>query len=195
MNSIKWLVIALVIFAPLKMSGLDFPKEIVLAASGDSMLNEIAQAVGDRVFGKYNIKFTLKNFPKARALVAANSGEVDGDAYRVYDFHKRSGGKFPNLTLVNSPFMTIYWTAFVTDKLKDLKINGWEDMKKFRVAGIRGNKTMELRMKDFLSENNRFIVTHYEQAFGMLFKGRVDIVVGKPNVGISYMKKHKNLHS
>ena len=158
------------------------------------MLNAVSQAVGEKAFGKLGIEFSLHNYPKARALVSANAGVVDGDAYRVVDFHKKTNGKYSNLLIVNVPFMSIHWTAFVTDKLKNAQINGWDDMKNYKVVGIRGNKTMEFRMKEHLSDSNRHLVTHYEQAFGMLFKGRIDIVIAKPSVGKDYLKKHKNLH-
>lgn len=169
------------------------PKQIVMAASGDPLLNRVAQAVGDRAFGKFDIKFVLKDFPKARALANANSGIADGDAYRVLDFHKKTEGRYPNLTLINAPYISISWTAFVNKSLKDTPINDWEDMKNYRVTGIRGNKTMEYRLKEHLPKENRFIVENYSQAFAMLEKNRVDIVIAKPSVGIAFRKKNPNL--
>ena len=193
LSSFSVLILALSMVALPSAIAQSVPKETTLAASGDPLLNGVARAVGERAFGKYGIKLILKDFPKERALVHANSGAVDGDAYRVVDFHQRTNGKFGNLVRINIPYMAIVWTAFVTDKLKDAEINGWGDMKSYRVAGIRGNKLMESRMKESLPKSNRIILTRYSQAFGMLLKGRVDIVVGKPNVGTSYLKKHKNL--
>ena len=188
------LLLTLTFLVTSKLNAKGSSQELVLSASGDSYLNGVVQAVGDRAFGKYDIKFTLKNFPKARALVVANTGEADGDAYRVYDFHKKTKGKYPNLTLVDAPFMSIYWTAFVTDRLNGSKINGWKDMKNLRVVGIRGNKTMEYRMKEHFSKDNRNLVTRYHQAFEMLLKGRVDVVLGKPSVGAKYMKNYDNIN-
>ena len=198
MNTLKAFGVVLSIlflFASPTINGQDMPKEIQLAASGDAYLNGVSKAVGEKAFGKHGIKFALKDYPKARALANANSGKADGDAYRVLDFHKRTKGKYPNLKIVNETFVSIYWTAFVREDLKDRKINGWEDMKNFRVAGIRGNKTMEFRFNEHLNKDQQYIVNDYDQAFAMLMKGRVDMVIAKPSVGISYKKKYKNLYA
>jgi len=190
----KLLAFALVLLPISSLNAQGLQKEIVLADSGDALLNGVAQEVGTRAFSKYDIKFRLRTYPKARALVVANSGIADGDAYRVYDFHKRTGGKFPNLIRVGAPYISIYWTAFVGDKYKDIKVVGWKDLANYRVVAIRGNKTMEARLNEFVPKENRTVVGQYEQAFKMLLLGRVDVVVGKPSVGVSYLEKHKNLH-
>ena len=172
----------------------DFQNEIVLADSGDSLLSGVVKEVGTRAFGKYNIKFRLSTYPKARALKAANAGHVDGDAYRVFDLHKRTGEKFTNLIRVDVPYISIHWTSYVSDKYKDIIITGWKDLATYNVAGIIGNKLMEARMNEFIPKVNQTLVGTYEQAFNMLMLGRVDVVVGKPTVGMSYLKKHKTLH-
>ena len=172
----------------------DSSKEIILADSGDFFLNAVAKEVGKRAFSKHNIKFDTRTYPAERALISANSGEADGDAYRVFDLHKKSAGKYPNLIRVNVPYLTIYFTAFVEDENKDIKVNDWKDLANYKVAVIRGNKTMEARVNEFVPKSNQVSVTFYEQAFQMLLKNRVDVVVGKPVIGSNYMKKHKNLH-
>jgi polar amino acid transport system substrate-binding protein len=195
MKKFKQLLAFAMILLPISsVSAQGLQKEIVLADSGDDLLNGVAQEVGTRVFGKYNIKFSLRTYPKERALASANSGEADGDAYRVYDLQKKTGGKYSNLIRVDVPYISIYWTAFVGDKYKDIKITGWKDLANYRVVAIRGNKTMEARMIEFVPKENREVVGRYKQAFEMLLRGRVDVVVGKPTVGMSYLKKHKNLH-
>jgi len=190
----QFLALAMILLPIAGLSTQGLQNEIVLADSGDPLLNGVAQEVGTRAFSKHNIKFRLRTYPKARALATANSGIVDGDAYRVYDLQKVTGGKFPNLIRVDAPYISIYWTAFVGDKNKDIKITNWKDLANYRVAGIRGNKKMEARINEFLPKENRVIVNGYENAFKMLLRDRVDVVVGKPTVGVSYLKKHKNLH-
>jgi polar amino acid transport system substrate-binding protein len=192
---LKQLFAFAMIFLPISsLSAQGLQKEIVLADSGDRLLNGVAQEVGTRVFGKYNIDFKLRTFPKARALAMANAGDADGDAYRVYDLQKISGGKYPNLMRVDAPYISIYWTAFVSNNYKDIKVTGWKDLANYNVAAIRGNKKMEARLNEFVPKEKRTLVNSYEQAFKMLRRGRVDVVVGKPSVGVSYLKKHKDLH-
>ncbi|MEH6405625.1 MAG: transporter substrate-binding domain-containing protein, partial [Sneathiella sp.] len=190
----QFLAFAMLLLPISSLSAQGLQKEIVLADSDDRLLNGVAQEVGTRAFGKYNIEFGLRTYPKARALLVANSGIVDGDAYRVYDLQKRTAGKFPNLLRVDVPYISIYWTAFVGDKNKGLKVTGWKDLANYRVVAIRGNKTMEARLNEFVPKENRAVVGKYEQAFEMLLQDRVDIVVGKPSVGVSYLKKYKSLH-
>jgi len=191
----KHLFAFVIILLPISsLSAQNLQKEVVLADSGDSLLNGVAQEVGTRVFGKYNIIFKLRTYPKARALATANSGKADGDAYRIYDLQKITGGKFPNLIRVDAPYISIYWTAFVGDKNKDIKVTGWKDLANYRVAGIRGNKRMEARMNEFVPKENSTITNNYKNAFRMLLHGRVGVVVGKPAVGVNYLKKYKSLH-
>jgi hypothetical protein len=154
----------------------------------------MAQKVGSKVFGKYDISFKLKNYPKSRALIQANSGIVDGDAYRVFNLHEISKGEYPNLIRINESYLSVSFTAFVTDKLKELKITGWKDMKDYKTSVIRGNKKMEENAQKYLPEENRVEVAEYKQAFKMLLRNRLDIIVGKPSVGISFMKENKNIH-
>ena len=90
------------------------------------------------------------------------------------------------------PFMSIHWTAFVGDK--GIKVTQWKDLVNYRVAVIRGNKTMEARMVEFVPKENWTVVDTYKQAFKMLLLDRVEVVVGKPIVGVDYLKKHNNLH-
>jgi hypothetical protein len=170
------------------------PKEVIFASSTDQLLSKMALAVGSRVFGKYNIKFRLKSYPTSRALVQANLGIVDGDAYRVFDLHKISKGEYPNLIRINETYLSVSFTAFVTDNLKNKSFTGWKDMKDYKAAVIRGNKKMEARARKHLPEKNRVEVIDYDQAFKMLLRNRLDIVVGKPSVGVSYMKENNNLH-
>ena len=191
-NFLFALVFSFIPLSPLKADNL--PKEIVLADSGDKFLNGVVQEVGKRAFDKYNINFKLKTFPAARALISANSGEVDGDAYRVVDFHKKTGGKFPNLIRVDAPYLSIYFTAFVEDKNKDIVINDWKDLAPYKVAVIRGNKTMEARVNEFVPKAQQSVVTFYDEAFKMLLLKRVDVVIGKPIIGAKYLKENKNLH-
>ena len=54
---------------------------------------------------------------------------------------------------------------------------------------------MEVRINDYVPKKNQSFVTTYEQAFGMLIHDRVDVVIGKPIVGASYLRKHKHLRT
>ncbi len=189
MKKLKQLFASIIIFITVtSLSAKDFQREIVLADSGQIFLNTVVQEVGTRAFGKYNIKFSLMTYPSARALRTANFGDVDGDAYRVFDLHDKTGGKYPNLIRVDFPYISIHFTAFVKDK--DIRITGWEDLANYRVAVIRGNKTMEFHMNKFVPRERQADVHSYKQAFAMLLRDRVDIVVGKPIVGASYVKNN-----
>ena len=194
MKIINYLIPIVMIFLSFGGHTKDEPKEIVLAANSDKLLNKISHAVGSKVFGKFSIQFRLKQFPKERALAQANSGVVDGDAYRVFDFHKVTNNEYPNLMRINETYLSVSFTAFVTDKNKDLEVADWTDLSKYKVAVIRGNKKMEARAKKYLQKENRIVVSEYEQAFGKLTLGRLDVVIGKPSVGIKVMRKKKNIH-
>jgi len=189
MNKLKQLFASTIIFITVSnLSAQDFQQEIVLADSGQIFLNTVVQEVGTRAFGKYNTKFSLITFPSERALITANSADVDGDAYRVFDLHNKTGGQYPNLIRVDFPYISIHFTAFVKDK--DIRITGWQDLANYRVAVIRGNKTMETHVNEFVAPERQAVVGSYKQAFSMLLLDRVDIVVGKPIVGASYVNNN-----
>lgn len=189
MEKLKQLFASTIIFITVSsLSAQDVQKKIVLADSGQIFLNSVVQEVGTRAFSKHNIKFSLRTYPSARALISANDGYADGDAYRVFDLHKKTGGKFSNLIRVDVPYISIYFTAFVKDK--GIKITGWKDLANYRVAVNRGNKTMEAHVNKFVPSERQSVIHSYKQAFAMLLLDRVDIVIGKPIVGANYVKNN-----
>ena len=194
MKKIKYLAVTLILMLISNLRAETVQNEIVLASSREAMLDAVVQEVGTIAFGKHNLKFTIKEFPKEKALSIANSGKVDGDAYRVFDLHQRTKGEYPNLIRVDEPYISIYYTAFVTDKHKHIEVFGWKNLSNYRVAGIKGNKTMEVRLKKFVPKNNRFLIETYAESFKMLLSDKIDVIVAKPSVGVNFLKKHNNLH-
>jgi len=168
--------------------------EVVVASSGEKYLEKMLYGVMSLAFQKNGVKFTIKQFPKERSLYEANEGNIDGDGYRVYELQERTGGIYPNLVRVNEPYVNVYFSAFVTNP--KIEINNWSDLKAdYKVGIIRGNKTAELRLKEYVSEKNQNIIVSHEAAFKMLSEGRVDVVVTGSLDGAKEMKGYKNIYA
>jgi len=73
-------------------------------------------------FKRNGIKFNAVYHPSLRSLVLSNSGATDGELHRVYDFHKASGDKYPNLIRIESQLLSGWTSAFSNKKIEIKKL-------------------------------------------------------------------------
>ncbi|MFV0347910.1 MAG: substrate-binding periplasmic protein [Halodesulfovibrio sp.] len=109
----------------------------------------------------------LVTLPGERALVMANRGEVDGELARV----PLIGELYPNLLPVPVPIGTYDGVVFAHDSVPP--VQGWEDLRKYRIGVEIGVKFAETGTKgmDVMSFGDR------RKLFEMLELGRIDVVV------------------
>ena len=131
-------------------------------------------------FKRNGIRFHAKYYPSLRSLASSNSGQVDGELHRVYDFHLVSGGKYPNLIRIESKLLSVWLAAFTA---KNIKIQTWNDLKEYNVIYYRGRKNVEQFLKKILPPERIHDTKTDKQAFKMLAAGRVDIVISESRQG------------
>ncbi len=131
-------------------------------------------------FKRNGIRFKAVHHPSLRSLAYSSTGVFDGELHRVYDFHKVSGGKYPDLIRIESEMLTIWQAVFAT---KEIKFETWDDLKGYRVAYKMGRKNMEKILHQFLPKEQIVIANNDTHAFKMLAQGLIDVVVSESRLG------------
>jgi len=168
-------------FLLLLASHLQATNEIVFTggASLKSYQPSIIVPILTEAFKRNGIEFRALYHPSLRSLILANSGKLDGELHRVYDFHKVSMGKYPN---------SVWLSAFSSN---GIIITGWGDLKGYRVAYYRGRKDVETILNKVLAPALITRVNTDEQAFSMLAAGRVDLVISESIQGKMLIESHQ----
>ncbi|NRA55102.1 MAG: ABC transporter substrate-binding protein [Gammaproteobacteria bacterium] len=131
-------------------------------------------------FKRNGIKFSAQYHPSLRSLKMSNSGEMDGQLHRVYNFHQVSAGKYPNLVRVESKLLTVSVAVFAK---KNIKIKNWDDLKGYTAIYYRGRKNVESQLKRVLPVDKIGQATTDKQAFRVLSVGRADVVISESTQG------------
>ncbi len=135
-----------------------------------------ASLVLPEAFKRNGYEATVEYCPPKRCFQMMESGEVDGDATRVYDFVK--GGANPNHFRIEEHFTSSTWMAFATNP--DIKVSGWEDLKtnNYRIGYLSGVVKSEQKLIGFIDDDKLVAVpTSIEEGLGMLSADRFDIYV------------------
>lgn len=127
-------------------------------------------------FKRNGVEFKAEYNPSLRSLQKSNSGVVDGELHRIYDFHKASANKYPNLIRINSKILSVWAAAYAT---KNIKINNWQDLKRYHVVYYLGRKNVESILGEFMPSSQVKTVNNDLQAFKILAANRTDIVISE----------------
>jgi len=140
---------------------------------------KINRLIFKEVYQRLNIDITIKTYPAERALHLANNGTVDGDLIRGGIVTKIA----PNLLKVPTSFFQGKASAF--SKNKQIILTGWQSLKPYKIAILRGHKIAEINTKPFNVE----IINTPEELFYFLEKDRADIVIFPHLIAPAYLKK------
>ena len=126
-------------------------------------LDELLRQAFDRI----GIDATVIRVPTERALVNANTGVEDGDAFRAPGFEK----DYPDLVQIPEKLLDFDFVAYAMRP--DIQVRNWSELAPFAVAYVTGWKIYERNVKA------RTITTVRElgQLFPLLAKGRADVVL------------------
>jgi ABC-type amino acid transport substrate-binding protein len=135
----------------------------------------------EEAFRRNKITFTAKHYPSARSLAMSNSGEADGELHRVYEFHKITQNKYPNLIRIEAQMLTVTVTLFGAKK--DISVETWDDLKPYTVAYKRGRKNFETGLNKVLPSEQILAMDTDEDALRMVVRGRADLaLVNAPEI-------------
>jgi ABC-type amino acid transport substrate-binding protein len=143
-----------------------FPKSV-------SFFNEMS-LIYTEAFKRLGYNFKLTNIPGERAMVDANSGALDGEAGRIAYLNSN---QYPNLIRVGESILVMKDGAYSADT--SITINGWESLrgKGFKVGLIKGTKSIEQKLPQYVEKENIITLKDIEQCLKMLQARRIDIFI------------------
>jgi len=157
-----------------------YAKQTLIFASFDSSIMMDANVrIFKEIYRRLGINIIIKNYPAQRALSLANSGELDGDLVR------RADGVSLQSNLIKVPTTFIKGKAVAFSKNKNIILKGWESLKPYKIAILRGHKGSEKHTRAYNPE----IINTAEELFYFLHKGRADIIIYPYYAGIIHLKK------
>ncbi|CAM3863611.1 substrate-binding periplasmic protein [Roseateles saccharophilus] len=144
--------------------------------------SQLAAKVMLEAYRRMGMEADIVSMPGERSLVSANAGETDAELYRKAGMEKT----YPNLVMVPVPVASYEVVAFVPSH-SVLSVNGWASLQALRMAFVKGIKVIE--------ENTGGMqvvpVASLQQAFGMLDRGRVDVVLANRISGLATLRSMK----
>ncbi len=153
------------------------PFTISAGSKLDTHQTSIVIRILSEALKKHGYQLKVISNPSARSLILANTGVVDGDLHRVYNFHQLTSNKFPNLYRINSYMMAVKRAAFVMDR--KVKIESIEDLGKYNVLYQRGRKDLDTLLPKHVPREQLSTTNYDIQAFKMVHRGRGDVVISE----------------
>lgn len=118
-------------------------------------------------FGRAGHQLTIQTLPSERSIVSANSGTLDGDAFRV------EGLESEYLSLIQSdePIYQSFYSGFTLIKIDHF--SGLDSLEPYRIGIVRGHKVLEMNTEGM----NRQLVNSATELFERLKVGSFDVVL------------------
>lgn len=144
------------------------PNETLRFSYPDSNLH--AAPILEVLTAAYNtIGYQVEGVPIVgkRALTLSNSGQLDGEIFRVYSAAK----SYKNLRRIPTPLCVLETYAYATTPIP--YVNSWLDLKNKTVGHLIGIVLYEKRTESM----RRKLPYHHEQLVTMLARGAIDIAI------------------
>ncbi|WP_028862752.1 hypothetical protein [Psychromonas aquimarina] len=147
----------------------------ILISYMDEVLTELTKRTG--------IECVIKVLPKKRALHDANRGVLDGVGIRV----KGLQSKFPNLSMVAVPVITVQHTLFAKDPEILSYVSDLDTLIKhaqlmgYTVAYLHGSKKAEQEVSGLPAENKQYFYQP-QKIFRLLELGKVGVYLAGPAI-------------
>jgi len=160
-------------------------KKIVLGTTNavDTPLYQKAKRILTHAFSQLGYKLSIENLPNKRSLIWANSGELDGELFRISDLNL---AKLPNLQRVDEALFLIDQSVIGKE---GIQVNGWQSMSNYVVAYERGTKFIEVNQDKF---KGVILVNTFHQAISLIYSGRADITITSWENGKKSLAKVKH---
>lgn len=160
------------------------PVKIVLVSGVDPQHAYLQKQIHflDEVFETLNYELEVRQYQSAFCLELSNSGQVDGELWRI----EGVDAEYKNLIRVPVPLWSHPELAFVKG---DIELDGWESLSPYRIAFRAGTKVVENNIKDMVE--HQVPLASIDEAFELLAKGEVDVVISDNIVGSVLLKSDK----
>ena len=134
----------------------------------ESPLFKEAELILTEVFHDLGYTFELQSITGARSLYWANSGKIDGVAFRVASLDTV---KYANLKRVETPIFEISQSVISREPMH---VDGWSSMANNVIAYERGTRFIEEKLDLF---EDAIMVSTSSQAMGLVQVGRADFTI------------------
>jgi len=151
---------------------------LVITRIVESPFTDLGVRILTEAYGRLGVPIQFELMPGARAIKSTDMGLSDGELFRVDGMTKQ----YPNLIRVPVPIARTDFVVFTNRK--PFIVNGYSSLASYRIAFRRGMKILETGT----AEMDRFMVGDPEQAFRMLERDRVDIVIENRLTGIQIIR-------
>lgn len=143
------------------------PQSLTFSSIQGSLNSEISFAVLKEAYQQLGIQIQNKPLPGERALKSSNSGQSDGEMFRIQHIEK----KYPQLIPVSVPINQLEGVAFAKRPLQ--LENGWQSLSQYNFGIRKGIKFCERNTVGM----KKVVVNSNEQLIKLLHAGRIDIAV------------------
>ncbi len=152
---------------------------LVFTAIEGSVNSDISMTVLREAYAELGIDVTMRPLPAERAIRTSNSGDADGEVFRIANINK----KYPNLIAVPTAINVLQAIAF--SKHHKFTIDGWQSIKDYKIGIQVGIKFAERGTTGM----NPVTVGTNKQLFMMLDSDRVEIAVAAQANGLKTLKE------
>lgn len=139
--------------------------------------------VYSEALNRLNIHFSYLDVPNKRACEYVNSGRVDGDLGRVYNFNDT----YTNTVRVEESNNSVIFAAYSNQQ--GLSVDGWQSLgeERHKIECRRGEMICIENVSKFVPLDQLTQVDKLDQAVRKLFLGRTDIFIQSEPVMTSYL--------
>lgn len=176
-------IINLIATLSLSLSPASFSADSITFASGaplDGYQAKVIIPILTEAFSQQDIEFNAVYIPRLRALQISNSGMLDGELHRVAGFHQITHDKYNNLIKIDHKLLSVYLAIFSKE---ELMIDNWDDLTQYALAYYRGRKNVDAYLSQVGAQYGIYKVNTDKQAFSMLARNKVDIVISESHLG------------
>ncbi len=140
----------------------------------------------EEVLETLDYELEVQQFQSAHCLELSNSGQVDGEIWRI----KGVDTEYQNLVRVPVALWSHPELAFVK---RDIELDEWKSLAPYRVAFRVGTKVVENNIQDIVRD--QVPLDTIDEGFELLAKGEVDVVISDNIVGSVLLESEKYKNS
>lgn len=159
------------------------PTLTLTAPQNDGPLNKYAKRVFMELEKRIHIQLHIKQLPKQRALVDANSGEYDGVSMRVINLEK----DYPNLVRIKQVIFNVQHVLFSYQDKIIQQTNNFDNLLEvakrhdYKVGYLNGSKKAKDELAQF-PDTLKMALGDPMQAFALLKVGRISAYLAGPGI-------------
>lgn len=158
----------------------------------DQTIFKVSHSVLTEAFHRLGHRFSLISYPAKRCPIEVDKGNVSGDSHRIFSFN--ADKRYAHLIRVEAVIQSIDQSIFT--KNAQIQFDGWKSLCQHKIVYLSGIKVIENGLKKANVPNeNIFPVFSHEQAFKLLSRNRVDLLIVNSNTGNHFLNKLSLLDS